>query len=67
MRMENLQLEQNISSYVLNVCTLPDIASGNSARKVMQTMIQSNTDCIEEVKNWFDDDPSPHLKHYNNN
>jgi hypothetical protein len=36
-------LEQNTSSYVMNVCTLPDSASGNSACEVMQTMIQSNT------------------------
>jgi hypothetical protein len=33
-----LQLEQNTSSYVTNVCTL----RGNSPREVMQTMIQSN-------------------------
>jgi hypothetical protein len=52
---KKLQLEQNTSSYVMNVCTLPDSASGNSACEVMQTMIQSNT----RDKNWFDDDPSP--------
>jgi hypothetical protein len=40
---KKLQLEQNTSSYVMNVCTLTDSASGNSAREVMQTMIQSNT------------------------
>jgi hypothetical protein len=57
MCMEKLQLKQNISSYVTNVCILPDSASGNSAREVMQTMIQSNTVRIEEIQNWFDDDP----------
>ena len=59
MRMEKLQLEQNIASYVMNVCSLPDTAGGNSAREVMQTMIQSNSARIEEIKNWFDNDPSP--------
>jgi hypothetical protein len=43
MRMEKLQLDQNISSYVMNVCSLPDSASGNSAREVMETMIRSNS------------------------
>jgi hypothetical protein len=50
---KKLQLEQNTSSYVMNVCTLLDSASDNLAREVMQTLIQSNT----RDKNWFDDDP----------
>jgi hypothetical protein len=66
MPMEKLQLKQNISSYVMNVCTLPDSASGDSAREVMQTMIQSNTARIEEIKNWFDNNPSPVETPYNN-
>jgi hypothetical protein len=57
--MEKLQLEQNISSYVMNVCSLPDSASGNSAREVMETMIQSNSARIEEIKNWFNNNLSP--------
>jgi hypothetical protein len=43
----------------MNVCSLRDSAGGNSAREVMQTMIQSNPARIEEIKNWFDNDPSP--------
>jgi hypothetical protein len=51
MHMEKLQLEQNISSYFMNVCCLPNSTSGNSARKVMETMIRSNSARIEEIKN----------------
>jgi hypothetical protein len=59
MHMEKLQLEQNISSYIKNVCTLPDSASGNLACELIGPKIQSNTACIRETKNWFDDNLSP--------
>ncbi len=48
--MEKLQREQNISSYVMSGCTLPNSASGNLAHEAMQTMIQSKTARIEEKK-----------------
>jgi hypothetical protein len=59
MHMEKLQLEQNISSYVMNVCSLPDSASGSLAREVMETMIRSNSARIEGIKNWFNNNLSP--------
>jgi hypothetical protein len=52
------QLVQNLSSHYVSVCTLPDSASGNLARALMNTMIQSNTARIEEITKWFDEDPS---------
>jgi hypothetical protein len=49
MLMEKLQPEQNISSYVMNAWTLPDRASGNSARNFMHTMIESKSARIAEI------------------
>ena len=55
-----MQLERDTSTtYYVGVCTLPESADGNLARAFMNSKIQSNKACIEQITNWFDDNPSP--------
>ncbi len=52
-----MQLKRDTTMYYVSVCSLPDSADGNSACAFMNTEIHSNTACIEEITNWFDEDP----------
>jgi hypothetical protein len=59
-RMERMQLEGNTTTYYVSVCTLPESGNGISAGAFVNgSNIQSNKAHIEQIMNWFEDNPSP--------
>jgi hypothetical protein len=57
---EKMQLERyTTTQYYVGVCTLPESVDDNLAREFMNSKIQSIKARMEQITNWFDDNPSP--------
>jgi hypothetical protein len=58
-RSEQMQLGRGTTTIYVSLCSLPESADGNTARVFMNKKIRSNNDRMEQITNWFDDNPSP--------
>jgi hypothetical protein len=58
-RTEQMRLERNTTTYYVGLCSLPKSADGNADWVFMNSNIRSNNARMEQITNWFDDNPSP--------
>jgi hypothetical protein len=58
-RSEQMQLGRDTTTIYVSLCSLPESADGNTARVFMNKKIRINNDRMEQITNWFDDNPSP--------
>jgi hypothetical protein len=54
-----MQLGRDTTTYYLGLCSLPESAGGNTALVFMNKKIRINNARMEQITNWFDDNPSP--------
>jgi hypothetical protein len=55
-----MQLGRDTTTYYyVGLCSLPESADGNTARIFMNKKIHTNNARMEQITNWFDDNPSP--------
>jgi hypothetical protein len=58
-RQEKMQLERDTGAFFMNITTLPAGATGDVARKFMNDQINTNSERIDDITQWFTDNPSP--------
>jgi hypothetical protein len=58
-RTEKNRLEQNIGTVMMNLLTVPDDQKGDRARTFFNKQISENEERVEELNEWFADNPSP--------
>jgi hypothetical protein len=56
----SMQLGRDTTAYYVGLCSPPDeSAAGNTARVFMNKKIRISNARLEQITNWFDDNPSP--------
>jgi hypothetical protein len=58
-RTEQIQLGRDSTTYYIRLCSLPESADGNTARVFMSKKFRINNARMEQITNWFNDNPSP--------
>jgi hypothetical protein len=58
-RTEQMQQGRDTTTYYVSLCSLPKSANGNTAWVFINKKIRTNNARMEQITNWFDDNPSP--------
>jgi hypothetical protein len=57
-QLEQMQLGRDTTTIYVSLCSLPESTDGNTAWVFMNKKIRINNDRMEQITNWFDDNPS---------
>jgi hypothetical protein len=55
---EKMQLKHDTGAFYMNIATLPTGARGDAAQKFMSQQIDTKTECIDNISEWFKGHPS---------
>jgi hypothetical protein len=55
----SMQLGRDTTAYYVGLCSPPESAAGNTAQVFMNKKIRISNARMEQITNWFDDNPSP--------
>jgi hypothetical protein len=55
----SMQLGRDTTTYYVGLYSPPESAAGNTARVFMNKKIRISNARMEQITNWFDDNPSP--------